>query len=451
MVISRESDTLPTFRELIDKRDFRALKDLLVDLHYADAVMLIEELDLKDRVIVFRVLPKRVAAEAFTYLPFDEQQQLLELFTDRQTAQMFEEMDPDDRADVLEEFPANVVRDLLKRISPEERMMTSQLLGYPENSAGRMMTPEFVDLKAEMSVDEAIEKIRRIGLQKETIYYLYVTSAHRKLKGTVSLRDIISAQPDVKIADIMAPDPVVANTHMDQEEVAAIAVKYDFLAVPVVDNENRLVGIVTIDDLVQVMEEEASEDVYRMAAMEELEDSYFDTSLPVLFRRRILWLILLVFAQAGTGALLKHYQEALTQVIMLVYFVPMLTGSSGNAGTQSAAIMIRGLATGEIEFNQIWRIIGREIAMGVILGLVLGIIGGSMSMILGNDPKLFLAVSIAFLLTIITGNFAGAFLPLLFKRIGFDPAVMSGPFITTIVDFSGVIIYFQIAKMIFNI
>ncbi len=442
---------LPDLLKGLADKDFRGVNSLLADLLPADALELIEELDTLDRVVVFRLLPKRTAAEVFTDLPPDEQAELLDLFSEKQAADLFEEMDPDDRAFVLEEFPAGIVKDLLRIISPEERLMTSTLLGYPDNSAGRIMTPEFVDLRGPMSVEQAIERIRNIGPDRETIYVCYVIGPYRKLLGTVSLKEILLSPPGTRIEEIMTPEPLTAFTHDDQEEVAGTAGRYDLLAVPVVDGENRLVGIVTIDDLIDVIEEEASEDVYRMAGMVEIPTSYLDTSLFTLFRKRAIWLLLFMVAQTISGGILKHYEDAMAQVLALIFFIPMLVGSAGNTGTQSATLVIRGLATGAIDVGAIGRVFARESIMGIMLGILLGVVGGGIAALLGQNALLFVVVAISFMCTILTANLVGAIMPLVFEKMGMDPALMAGPVITTVVDVGGLIIYFQIARIVFGL
>ncbi len=445
------TEILPALRESLESKDYRTAKELVAQLHPADALELITELGTTERVIVFRLLYKQTAAEVFTDLPPDQQAILLELFTENQTAELFEEMDPDDRAFVLEEFPAGVVKELLGIISPAEREMTAALLGYPEDSAGRIMTPEDVDLRPTMTTKEAIDHIRRVGPNKEMIYICYVIGPYRKLRGTVSLREILFAQPDVLIRDIMTPNPVSVYTHDDQEEAASIAFKYDLLAVPVVDAENRLVGIITIDDLMDVFEEEVTEDIHRMAGMEELPESYFNTRMGVLFRSRMIWLVLLMIAQSFSGVILQHYEDALERMVALVYFVPMLIGTAGNTATQSAALVIRGLAVGEIDLKAVWRVLLRESLMGILLGVILGVLGGFIAYLMGKSVGLFIIVSLAFMCTIFFASIVGAFLPLFFKRIGFDPAIASGPAITTVVDIVGLVIYFSISQIVFNL
>jgi magnesium transporter len=449
--VDEKREILAEIHETVAKKDWRSVKALVADLLPADVLVLITQLDTTDRVVVFRLLHKRVAAEVFTDLPPDQQAELLELFTEKQTAEIFEEMDPDDRAEVLEEFPAGAVKDLLRIISPAERQMTAALLGYPENSAGRMMTPEFMELRPAMTANEAIEHIRRVGLNKEIIYICYVISPHRKLKGTISLREILFAHPEARIEDLMTPDPVRVSTHDDQEGAASLALKYDLLAVPVVDAESRLVGIITVDDLMDVIEEEASEDAYRMAGMEELSESYFNTRTITLFQRRVVWLVLLMVAQTISGGILKFHQSALTAVVALVFFLPMLAGSAGNTATQSAVLVIRGLAVGEIDLRSIWRVISRESLMGILLGCLLGAVGGGIAWLMGGDPRLFIAVSIAFTITIFVANLVGVILPMVFKRLGFDPAVTSGPAITTVLDMTSLTIYFAVAQIVFNL
>ena len=444
-------EILPILQETIRQKDWRTANAMVADLHPPDALELILEMDTSERVIVFRLLKKQTAAEVFTDLPPDQQQILLELFTEKQTAELLEEMDPDDRAEVLDELPAGVVKELLKAISPAEREMTAKLLGYPEGSAGRIMTPEFLEVRPNMTAAEAIQYVRRVGPNKELIYICYVISPHRKLKGTISLRELLFAPPESKVSDIMTPNPIRVYTHDDQEEPANAAVKYDLLAVPVVDNEERLVGVITIDDLTDVLAEEASEDVYRMAGMEELSESYFNTRAGTLFQRRVIWLLLLMVAQTISGGILKYHEASLSAVVALVFFLPMLAGSAGNTATQSAVLVIRGLAVGEIDLRALWRVILRESGIGIALGVILGLVGGIIAYFFGNDPRLFVAVSIAFMLSIFTANIVGAVLPMLFKRLGFDPAITSGPAITTILDITSLTIYFAVAQAVFNL
>ena len=449
---------MDTAREILEKlqqglrnKDFREVKTIVSELHPADGLKLILELGTTDRVIVFRLLHKQTAAEVFTDLPPDQQAELLELFSEKQTAELFEEMDPDDRADVLEEFPADVVKELLKSISPAERQMTATLLGYPENSAGRIMTPEFVEVRPNWTVGQSIEHLKRVGANKEMIYICYVISPYRKLKGIVSLKDILLAPSDALISDIMNTTIFSVHTLEDQEEAALIAKKYDLLAVPVVDKENRLVGIVTIDDLTDIIEEEASEDVYKMAGISELPESYFNTRLGTLFQKRVIWLVLLMIAQSVSGGILKHFEQTLETIVALVFFVPMLLGSAGNTATQSATLIIRGIAVGEIELRSLAKIILRESLMGIMIGLLLGAVGGLIAYIMGGEPRLFFTVTIAFMITVFISNLVGAMLPLFFKAMKLDPAVSSGPAITTIVDIAGLMIYFSVAGLMFNL
>lgn len=444
-------EILGRLQESLRVKNFRDVKAIVSDLHPADALELIGELGTMERVIVFRLLHKQTAAEVFTDLPPDQQSDLLELFTENQTTEIFEEMDPDDRAEVLEEFPAGVVKQLLKSISPAEREMTSTLLGYPEHSAGRMMTPEHVEVRPNWTAAQTIDHIRRVGANKEMIYVCYVIGSYRKLKGKVSLKDILLAPEDALISNIMTKKYFSVNTLDDQEEAAQLAKKYDLLAVPVVDQENRLVGIITIDDLTDIIEEEASEDAYRMAGIAELPESYFNTKTITLFKKRVIWLVLLMIAQTISGGILKHYEATLQAVVALIFFVPMLVGSAGNTATQSATLIIRGIAVGEIDTRSISKIVVRESLMGILIGLLLGIVGGVIAYIMGGDPRLFATVSIAFMITVFVSNLVGALLPLGFKFINLDPAVSSGPAITTIVDIAGLLIYFSVAQMIFNL
>lgn len=443
---------IPEVHEAIEKRDFRALKEALQEFHPQDIVDLLRTMEPADRLILFRLLAKNQAAEVFPFLEFEEQKDLLSRFTEQNLKEIIVEMSPDDRTDLLDELPAGVVKRLLVLLDPAERAVANELLNYPESSAGRLMTPEFVDLNAGMTVDEAIERIRKTGPDKETIYYAYVTDATRTLKGMVSLRTLLLAKPGTRIEEIMKEEPIRVRTADDQESVAHVIRKYDLLAVPVVDREERLVGIVTVDDVVDVIADEATEDIQKMGAIEAAEEGYFQTGFLSLARRRILWLMILLVTATLSGSILEHYTAALQAAVILVFFIPMLMNTGGSTGTQSATLIIRGLAMGEIDVRQVGRVLWRESLMGIVLGSAIGVLGFLRAMFVpGSDPQVWLTVGLTLIVTVTTANLIGALLPIAAKLLHADPAIMAGPFIATIMDATTLLIYFEIARWLLGI
>lgn len=443
---------IPEVHEAIEKRDFRALKEALQEFHPQDIVDLLRTMEPADRLILFRLLAKDRAAEVFAFLEFEEQKDLLSRFTEQNLKEIIVEMSPDDRTDLLDELPAGVVKRLLVLLDPAERAVENELLNYPESSAGRLMTPEFVDLNAGMTVDEAIERIRKTGPDKETIYYAYVTDATRTLKGMVSLRTLLLARPGTRIEEIMKEEPIRVQTADDQESVAHVIRKYDLLAVPVVDREERLVGIVTVDDVVDVMADEATEDIQKMGAIEAAEEGYFQTGFLSLARRRILWLMILLVTATLSGSILEYYTAALQTAVILVFFIPMLMNTGGSTGTQSATLIIRGLAMGEIDVRQVGRVLWRESLMGVVLGTAIGVLGFLRAIFVpGSDPKVWLTVGLTLIVTVTAANLIGALLPIAAKMVRADPAIMAGPFIATIMDATTLLIYFEIARRLLGI
>ncbi|OGW62503.1 MAG: magnesium transporter [Nitrospirae bacterium RBG_16_64_22] len=443
---------IPEVHEAIEKRDFRALKEALQEFHPQDIVDLLRTMEPADRLILFRLLAKDRAAEVFSFLELDEQKDLLSRFTEQNLKEIIVEMSPDDRTDLLDELPAGVVKRLLVLLDPAERAVANELLNYPESSAGRLMTPEFVDLNADMTVDEAIQRIRQTGPDKETIYYAYVTDATRTLKGMVSLRTLLLAKPGTRIEEIMKEEPIRVRTADDQESVAHVIRKYDLLAVPVVDREERLVGIVTVDDVVDVIADEATEDIQKMGAIEAAEEGYFQTGFFSLARRRILWLMILLVTATLSGSILEHYTAALQAAVILVFFIPMLMNTGGSTGTQSATLIIRGLATGEIDVRQVGRVVARESLMGVLLGSAMGLLGFLRAILVpGSDPNVWFTVGLTLILTVTAANMTGALLPIAAKLLRADPAIMAGPVIATIMDATTLLIYFEIARRLLGI
>jgi magnesium transporter len=432
--------------ELIERKKFDDLKAALVELFPQDIAELIEDLEDEQKGIVFRLLPKSLAIEVFENLTHTEQEKLLFSFSNARIKEILEEMSPDDRTDLLEELPAKVVKKWIVLLSPEDRTIVNKLLNYPEESVGRLLTPDFVDLRMGMTAREAIKRIRKIGLDKETVFYLYVIDEQRVLVGVVSLKDLVLADPETLVKDIMFDDFVAVYARDDQEEAANLAQKYDLLALPVLDNENRLVGIVTIDDLIDVLEEEVTEDFHKMAAITPTEEEYFETGIFRLMSRRVIWLILLLFTGGISGNIMKAYSHTIEAVVSLTFFIPMLLGTFGNSGTQSATLVIRGIATGEIESEDFFKVIRREVAVGLLLGVVLGFFGFLRVYVSQYDLWLSLSTGLTFLCALVAATLAGSSLPLIFKKLKLDPAVLAGPSITTIMDVMGLIIYFEMAK-----
>ncbi len=441
-----EKAILPDIIELIERKKFDDLKAALVELFPQDIAELIEDLEDGQKGIVFRLLPKSLAIEVFENLTHTEQENLLSSFSNARIKEILEEMSPDDRTDLLEELPAKVVKQWITLLSPEDRTIVNRLLNYPEESVGRLLTPDFVDLRMGMTARQAIERIRRIGLNKETVFYLYVRDEKRILVGVVSLKDLVLANPDMLVKDIMFEDFVAVHARDDQEEAALLIQEYDLLALPVIDSENRLVGIVTIDDLVDVIEEEVTEDFHKMAAMTPTEEEYLETGIFRLMSRRVIWLILLLFTGGISGSIMKAYSHTIETVVSLTFFIPMLLGTFGNSGTQSATLVIRGIATGEIESEDFFKVVRREVIVGLLLGLVLGFFGFLRVYVSQHNLWLSLSTGLTFPCALIVATLAGSSLPLIFKKLKLDPAVLAGPSISTIMDGMGLIIYFEMAK-----
>jgi len=443
--------TTEDVEKLINEKNFFKLKNLLQNLLPPDIMEIIEPIDTSRKVIIFRLLPKETAAEVFSLLDHEDQEELLKQFGRKKVKDIIEEMDPDDRTELFDELPENMVKMLVRLLSPDERDLANRLLNYPEESAGRLMTPEFIELNKNMTAEEAIDSIRKIGLDKETIYYSYVVDNQGHLIGIVSLKDLLLAPPEKKVKDIMTKNFVYVHTHDDQEEVARVLTKYDLTAIPVVDSDKKLVGIITIDDIVDVIHEEATEDFHKMAGMEAPDEPYFSTKFFVLGRKRALWLVILLITSYLSSIVLKHYSPILQMVVPLAFFIPMLTGTCGNTGMQSATIIIRGLATGEIKLKDFLRIFLREIMMGAFLGIVLGLFSFIRAHFVDVNPFIGISVGVAIFAGVIAANIVGTILPMILKKLKIDPAISAGPFISTLLDVTTLLIYFEIAKLIFHI
>ncbi len=435
-------------KELIEKKSFLTLKRILQSINPADIAEIIHELPSGERVILFRLLKKDVAIEVFEFMEFEAQQEFLSTFPETRVRELIEEMEPDDRTELFEELPAKVTKRLLLLLSPEEKEATAILLGYKENSAGRMMTPKFMDLKENVTVSQALNRIRRIGLKKETSYYCYVIDEQRTLKGVVSLRDMVTADPEECISNIMFREVISVNTDDDQEEVASIMQKYDFIALPVVDKENRLVGIVTVDDIVDVVQEEATEDIYKMGAVGVIGEGYFRSNVLQVATRRMMWLLILLGINTITSRIIVGYENMLASFIALSAFMPLLIDSGGNIGSQSSTVVIRSLALKEIESWDIFWVIFRESLTGLLIGLFMGFSAFIWSYILERNMMLSLTVGVSLVVISTIATTTGTTLPFIFKSLGVDPALTSSPFITTVIDILGVMVYLSIAAFI---
>ncbi|NLL48477.1 MAG: magnesium transporter [Firmicutes bacterium] len=432
---------------LVLAKDFKSVKAELPAFQDADIAAFMDELSGEHVVIVFRLLPKDRAAEVFSYLSIEMQEHIVRAITDQEVASIIEQLFVDDAADFLEELPASVVKRVLRNASPATRDLINQFLQYPPYSAGSIMTAEFADLKKTMTVADAFKRIRRTALDKETVYTCYVIDANRRLEGVVTVKELFLADEDAIIRDIMETNVIAARTSDDQEDVAALFSRYDFLSLPVVDEENRLVGIITFDDIMQVIHQEATEDFQKMAAMAPSEKPYLKTSVLALAKNRILWLLFLMITGMIVGAILGRYEEAFVALPILVTFVPMLTDTGGNAGSQSSTLVIRGMALKEITTKDFGRVFLKELGVSVLVGLALGAANFVRLIITyPGDYMMAVVVSLALFVTVLIGKTAGGTLPMLAKIVKADPAIMAAPLITTIVDAGALIIYFKFVE-----
>ena len=445
-------DILDKILELLENKDFPQLGNLLKDMNPADVAELFEDLPREKMALVFRLLPKELAADAFAYMNPDEQTVLVEAFSDKELHDVVNELYVDDAADMIEEMPANLVKRILRHTDAETRVLINQILNYPKDSAGSIMTMEYVDLKRGMTVEEAFDRIRAIGVEKETVYTCYVTDSRRKLKGIVTVKDLLLAPKNELIRNIMETNIIYVSTHTDKEEVASLFGKYDFLAVPVVDNEERLVGIVTVDDAIDVIQDEATEDIEMMAAITPTDKPYMKTGVFATWKKRIPWLLLLMISATFTGSIITSFEDALSASIVLTGFIPMLMDTGGNAGSQASVSIIRGLSLGEIEYKDIGRILWKEARVAFLCGVSLAAANFVKLLLIDRVTiPVALVVCSTLVVTVFAAKLVGCSLPVLAKRIGFDPAVMASPFITTIVDALSLLIYFRIACAVLHI
>lgn len=437
---------------LLKARQYTNLRQYLTELNEADIAGLMEELEGEDMLKVFRILPKDLAADVFSYLEVDSQQSIITSLSDKEAGNVIDNLMADDAADFLEEMPANIVKKLLANANADTRQAVNQLLRYPEDSAGSIMTVEYVSLKENYTVDQAIQRIRAVGLDSETINICYVLDARRELVGTVGLRYLLLSRGNDLISDIMHENVISVHTLMDQEQVAAQFKKYDFTAMPVVDNENRMVGIITVDDIVDIMEEEVTEDMEKMAAIVPSDKPYMRTTVGETYRKRIPWLLLLMVSATFTGAIIASFEEALSVYAALIAFIPMLMDTGGNAGGQASVTIIRGLSLGEITYRDVPRVIWKETRVAILCGCTLAAANFAKLMLFDRVGVLVsLTVCLTLVAAVVMAMLVGCLLPVGAKKIGFDPAVMASPFITTIVDALSLLVYFRFASVLLGI
>lgn len=440
-----------TFKELLENKQYRTLRERLVDTEPADIAELLASVAGDRAVIAFRLLPKSLAISVFDDMDGALQNRLLEAFSDQAARSFLESLPPDDRTDLLEEVPAKVARRLLQILSPDQRRLTMQLLGYEEGTAGREMTPLFVDLHGDMTVAQALQRVRRLAIDRETVYECYVMDRLRHLIGTVSLKDMVIADPDARVSDIMKPSPPFVSTHADREEAARELREHDLLAIPVVDAEQRLVGIITHDDVVDIVEQEATEDICRFGAVPGTERGYFASRIFSVVRRRAAWLLLLILVNTITGSIIAGQERLIGEILILAAFIPLLIGTGGNVGAQSATVVIRGLATGEVIPKRALAVVVREAGIGAVLGVILGMIVLGWAYVLGGNLQVAVVVSSTLVAISEMATLVGAAFPFVFHRLRIDPALVSAPFITTVMDIFGVLLYFGIAHMILRL
>ncbi|NLC42779.1 MAG: magnesium transporter [Clostridiales bacterium] len=446
-------DNLINFIETaIQEGKFAKVREEIIQLNVVDIAQLLDDLDEEKTLVIFRLLPKEISVEIFSYISTEQQQFIIESITDKEIKHILDNLFMDDTVDILEELPANVVKKVLKNASEDKRKLINQFLQYPDDSAGSLMTIEYVDLKKEMTVKQAIERIQKTGVDKETIDICYVMNNYRKLEGIIHLRTLILSDSNIIVADIMDTNFISCDTHMDQEEVGNLFRKYGLLAMPVVDKENRLVGIITFDDIIDIIEQENTEDFQVMAAMEPSETEYLKTDVKTLAKNRVVWLLILMISATFTGGIIKKYESILASVVILASYIPMLMDSAGNAGSQSSTMIIRGLALGDIQLRDLSKVIWKEFRIGIIIGITMALVNTARIYILdGVGIWVGLTVSISLFITIVLAKVVGGSLPMIAKKLRLDPAIMAGPMITTIVDAVALLVYFRLATFILGL
>lgn len=436
--------------DLLKKKEFKAVRSILEVMNTVDIAALLAELDDKEMILAFRLIEKSKAAEVFAEMSSSMQTYLVEMFTEKELKDLIDELYMDDTVDLLEELPANLVTRILEQVDKERRAQINTILNYPEDSAGSIMTTEYVDLRRKTTVKEAMDHIKQTGIHKETIYTCYVLE-NRRLVGIVSAKDLMTMDDDMTMEELMETEIISVTTHTDQEEAVHLLSKYDLLALPVLDQQGYMVGIVTVDDAMDVLVDETTEDMEIMNALSPSEQPYFETGVIKHARNRIGWLLLLMLSATLTQTIIAHYQEAFTAVPLLVSFIPMLTDTGGNCGSQSSTLIIRGIALDEIHFKDIFKVIFKEFRVAILVGAALAVVNGIYMVIRYHDPMLALLVSISLVATILIAKLIGCVLPLVAKKLRLDPAIMAAPLITTIVDVCSIMVYFQVATHLLHL
>lgn len=438
------------FIQLLSSKEYKKAQSVLTQNNAIDNAKLLESLDPKDCAFAFRLIPKDEASKVFSCMSSSMQAHLVDLFTQSELKEVIDSLYMDDTVDLLEDLPANLVKRILASVDPQKRNIINKLCKYPEDSAGSIMTIEYVSLRKDMTVQEALDHIKATGIHKETIYTCYVLE-NKKLLGIVSAKSLITSNRDTKIEKLMNKNIISVQTHTDQEEVAKLFRKYDLIAMPVLDSENCFVGIVTFDDVMDVIIDETNEDISKMAAIEPNEKGYFETTVWQHAKHRIMWLLILMFSATITGSIITRYENAFQAVPLLVSFIPMLMDTGGNCGSQSSTLIIRGLALGDIKFKDLFRVIFKEFRISLIVGAILAVANGLRIFIQYQNPQIAIVVALSLAVVVILSKFIGCVLPLFANKVGLDPAIMASPLITTIVDTCSILVYFNIAVHIFNI
>lgn len=438
--------------ELLENKLYMEARQEIAEMNPVDIAALIEEFPEDERTKIFRLLPKSLAADVFSYLPIELEQDIIVALSDREAGHILDNLNADDAADLIDEMPANVVKKLLANADPETRRDINHLLQYPDDSAGSIMTVEFMDLKESYTVEQSLRKIRLEGIDKETINTCYILNSHRRLLGAISLRRLLLSDPVEKMINIMEDHVISVSTQTDQEEVAQLFQKYDFTSIPVVDSENRLVGIITVDDIVDILQQEATEDIEKMAAITPTDKPYMKTGVFETWKKRIPWLLILMISATFTGRIISHYEAALASYVVLTAFIPMLMDTGGNAGSQASVSIIRGLSLNEIDYSDTLKILFKELFVGILIGITLAAANFIKLLVIDRvSVTIAMVVCFTLIITVIFAKLVGCSLPVLAKRLGFDPAVMASPFITTIVDALSLMMYFKIAGVILHI
>ena len=438
--------------DFIEEGKLAQVRNEFIKMNVVDISQVLDELEVDKLIVVFRLLPKEIASDVFAYISTEQQQYIVELITDKEIKNIIDELYLDDTIDILEEMPSNIVKKILKNTNKDIRELINHFLNYPDNSAGSIMTIEYVDLKKEMTIKEALQHIKKTGVDKETIDICYVIDNNRKLEGIVSLRKLILSNEEVIIKDIMNTNIISIHTHDDQENTASLFKKYDLLAMPVVDKENRLVGIITIDDIMDIIDQENTEDFQKMAAMQPSDEEYLKTNVFTLAKHRVIWLLVLMISATFTGNIIKKFEDVLQSVVILAAFIPMLMDTGGNAGSQSATLIIRGLALEEIKQKDILKVLWKELQVSLIVGFTLAIVNFLRIYYLEKtDIRIAVTVSVSLFLTVVLAKVVGGALPIIAKRFKLDPAIMASPLITTIVDAVALIAYFSMASWVIGL